>query len=111
MKDLPDILREYRVKIVPADVADLVSSSELGMRTKFGGAPDLIQREDERVTCPRCFRPMHFVAQIDSFEFNGKDNSNRQPYGEEQFMFGDVGMIYVRFCFNCLTPHATTECY
>jgi hypothetical protein len=54
---------------------------------------------------------MHFVAQIDSFEFNGKHNPNRKDYGDEQFMFGDVGMIYIWFCFNCLTPHAETECY
>lgn len=48
---------------------------------------------------------------LDSFEFNGENNPNRKNYGDEQFMFGDVGMIYVWFCFNCLTPHATTEGY
>ena len=35
MKDLPDILREYRVKIIPADEAAAVTSKDLGLRTKF----------------------------------------------------------------------------
>ena len=45
---------------------------------------------------------MHFIGQIDSFE-NG--------FPDAQFMFGDVGMIYVWFCFKCHTPHATMDCY
>jgi len=53
---------------------------------------------------------MHFVAQLDSFEFNGENNPNRKDYGDEQFMFADVGMIYVWFCFNCATPTASLEC-
>ena len=28
-----------------------------------------------------------------------------------QFMVGDVGMIHVWFCFQCLTPQASMECY
>lgn len=54
---------------------------------------------------------MHFVAQIDSFEFKGEHNSNSKEYSDAQFMFGDVGMIYVWFCFQCLTPHASMDCY
>jgi hypothetical protein len=73
MSDIPEILREYRVKIVPADKAE--------------------------------------PGQIDSFEFNGKDNPNRKDHGDTQFMFGDVGMIYVWFCFDCLEPLATMDCY
>ena len=115
MSDRPDILREYRVTIVPADAAGRQPRypDNLGLRTKFGGIPDSIQgvHDDKPKTCPGCFQPMHFVAQLDSFEFNGKANPNRQDYGDTQFMFGDVGMIYVWFCFKCLTPHATTEGY
>jgi hypothetical protein len=35
----------------------------------------------------------------------------RDDHGLQQFMFGDVGMIYVWFCFQCLTPQASMECY
>jgi hypothetical protein len=63
------------------------------------------------VRCPECYTKMHFVGQIDSFEYNGKNNPNRKDYGQAEFMFGDVGMIYVWFCFECLKPHATMECY
>jgi len=115
MSDRPDILREYRVTVVPAEEAGprAREPDDLGLRTKFGGEPDAIQGggDDGEKTCPQCFRRMHFVAQIDSFEFNGENNPNRKDYGDEQFMFGDVGMIYVWFCFNCLTPHAAIECY
>jgi hypothetical protein len=54
---------------------------------------------------------MSFVAQIDSFEHNEENNPNRKDYGEQHFMFGDVGMIYVWFCFDCLAPFATMDCY
>jgi hypothetical protein len=115
MAQRPTILREYRVKIIPADEAGRQERypKNLGKRTKFGGVPDAIQpNDDEEVkTCERCFQPLHFVAQIDSFEFNGRDNPNRKDYGDAHFMFGDVGMIYVWFCFKCGTAHASTECY
>jgi len=106
MRDLPDILREYRVKILPAEEGD--EAAPVGRRTKFGGVPDNIQ-DPEDVTCPGCFQKMHFVGQIDSFELKDDDNPNSQDHDEAQFMFGDVGMIYVWFCFDCLTPHATME--
>jgi len=54
---------------------------------------------------------MSFVAQIDSFEHNDENNPNRRDYGKQHFMFGDVGMIYVWFCFDCLVPFATMDCY
>jgi hypothetical protein len=114
MRDRPDILREYRVTIVPADKAGPQPGypDNLGLRTNFGGVPDVIQgAEDEDRMCPRCRRRMHSVAQIDSFEFNGNNNPHRKEYGDEQFMFGDVGIIYVWFCFDCLAPHAETESY
>jgi hypothetical protein len=114
MADRPDILREYRVRIIPAERAGPQPRypANLGRRTKFGGVPDAIQPEADLVKrCPKCHSPMHFVAQLDSFEFNGDNNPNRRDYGGEHFMFGDVGMIYVWFCFHCLTPHASLECY
>lgn len=114
MSDLPDVLREYRVRIIPAERAGSLPKypDNLGRRAKFGGIRDAVQRsEDEGKRCPQCFGPMHFVAQIDSFEFNDESNPNRRGYADAQFMFGDVGMIYVWFCFQCLTPGASMECY
>jgi hypothetical protein len=114
MKDLPDILREYRVRIIPAERAgpQPKEPDNLGRRTKFGGRPDAIQPgDDEEKRCPQCFGPMHFIAQIDSFEFNGDNNPNRKGFEDAHFMFGDVGMIYVWFCFQCLSPQAEMESY
>jgi hypothetical protein len=114
MSDIPDILREYRARNIPAERAgpQLKYPANLGRRTKFGGRPDAIQGDDEsEKRCPDCYATMHFVAQIDSFEYNGEGNPNRRDYGDTQFMFGDVGMIYVWFCFQCLKPHASMQCY
>jgi hypothetical protein len=104
MPDLPDILREYRVKIIPAEDAPPPPKypDNLGFRTKFGGKPDNIQPSGEDRQCTTCGRPMYFIAQIDSFE---------DGHPDPQFMFGDVGMIYVWFCFHCLLPEATLESY
>jgi hypothetical protein len=33
--------------------------------------------------CPRRGNKMRFIGQIDSFEFNGKDNPNRKDYGRQ----------------------------
>jgi hypothetical protein len=46
-----------------------------------------------------------------SSEHKSSENPIAKDYGEQQFMFGDVGMIYVWFCFDCLTPLATMDCY
>ena len=45
---------------------------------------------------------MHFIAQIDSFE---------DGHPDPQFMFGDVGMIYVWYCFKCGNAVASVESY
>lgn len=105
MRDLPATLREYRTKIIPAEDAGPPANypDNLGYRTKFGGEPELIQPMDEQDrVCKNCFQPLHFIGQIDSFE-----NGHPDP----QFMFGDVGMIYVWFCFKCHTASATIDCY
>lgn len=114
MANRPNILREYRVVLVPADEAEPQEQypKNLGKRTKCGGQPDSLQRDtDEGKVCPHCSGPMHFVAQIDSFEFDYKGNPHRKPYREAHFMFGDVGMIYIWFCFKCGNAEASTECY
>lgn len=112
MTDRPEILRGYRVTIVPAAEAGPVGPKDRGRRTKFGGIPDELQPPGQSgVTCPGRQKRMSLVGQVDSFEFNGKDNPNCKNYGDERFMFGDVGMIHVWFCFDCLEPLATMDCY
>ena len=91
MSDLPDVLREYRVKIIPAAVAKAQRDyvEDLGLRTKFGGTPDAIQSGDDFPgECVECGGKLHFVAQLDSFEFKSEDNPNRKDYGDAQFMAG-----------------------
>src|SRR5438105_476173 len=108
MRDLPEILREYRVRIIPVERAGPLPADpeNLGRRSKFGGSPDAIQGggDLEQRRCLECYALMHFVAQIDSFEHMSDSNPNAKDYRDQQFMFGDVGMIYVWFCFQCLKP-------
>ena len=93
--------------------ADVRSYKYLGQRTQLGGAPDYMQQaQDARPACSTCGKDMTFVAQIDSVEHQSPNN----PHGvdalsdERKWMFGDVGMIYVFFCFTCLEPAAYFEC-
>lgn len=69
-------------------------SSELGKRSKFGGNPGWIQN-DETPKCDCCKKKMEFVAQLDSIDFTGFSGRNTE------YMFGDVGMIYIFFCKTC----------
>ena len=112
MSGRPEILREYRAKFAPASEVEPVGIEELGLRTKFGGAPDEIQAGGQsRIVCSSCRKRMYFSAQIDSFECKGEENPNAKDHGDVNFMFGDVGMICVWFCFDCLEPLATMDCY
>ena len=82
-----------------------------GLRTKLGGTPDWVQG-DETPSCPDCKQPMSFVAQIDSIEHD----SDKNPHSvdalsdDQKWMFGDVGMIYVFHCFDCMTAQAVVQC-
>jgi hypothetical protein len=82
----------------------------LGMRTKLGGEPDWIQGE-EVPFCSDCDAPLTFVAQIDSVEHESDKNPLAKHAVEKDYMFGDVGMIYVFFCFSCCTPYSIHQCY
>ena len=75
----------------------------LGKRSKMGGVPDWIQ-ENEIPVCPYCKNTMEFVCQIDSIDYGKKGN-------EKEFMFGDVGMLYNFFCFNCCKVDVVFQCY
>jgi len=77
----------------------------LGLRTKLGGEPDWIQ-ESEIPFCTDCDAPLTFIAQIDSVEHESEENPLAKPRGKKDYMFGDVGMIYVFFCFSCCTPYS-----
>jgi uncharacterized protein YwqG len=67
---------------------------ELGKRSKLGGKPNWIQ-SDETPKCPKCHKHMTFICQIDSIGYTGSAKTT----GE--YMFGDVGMLYNFFCFDC----------
>ena len=65
-----------------------------GERHRIGGDPDFIQA-DERPHCPRCGKEMTFYAQLDSLN--------------DAVVLGDVGMIYVFVCFDCLEVEAKLQ--
>lgn len=91
-------------RAVPPDYPD-------GMRTKLGGEPEWIQG-DETPRCYSCGEPMTFVAQIDSVEHDDPHNPLRRDCrGHQDYMFGDVGMIYVFLCFACLEPACLVQCH
>jgi uncharacterized protein YwqG len=83
----------------------------LGLRTKFGGKPDWIQG-NETPECESCGEPMYFVAQIDSVEHQSEHNPlSKDALGKQDYMFGDVGMIYVFYCYDCLQPYCLMQGY
>ncbi len=99
------VLAEYRVTLTPAPTEPQAAPAEdrddSGLRTKFGGEPTWIQH-DATPACSRCRSAMTFVGQIDSFEHDSPDNPNRKNWrGPRDYVFGDVGIIYVFFCFEC----------
>ena len=111
VKELPEIrVTLERVpageRAVPLDYPD-----NLGVRTKLGGTPDWIQG-DEAPVCQSCNNAMTFVAQIDSIEHDSKHNPLRRDcMGHQDYMFTDVGMIYVFWCFNCGCPAVCHQSY
>jgi len=90
---------------------DIDPDDYLGQRTKLGGVPDWDQEADVPV-CDCCKKAMTFIAQIDSVEHDWDTN----PHGvdacsdKQKWMFGDVGMIYVFFCSDCLQSKSVFQC-
>ena len=74
----------------------------LGRRSKLGGVPDL-EHEADAPICPECQEPMTFLAQIDSIEHDDKKNPHAMDAlgDEQQYLFADVGMVYVFVCLAC----------
>jgi hypothetical protein len=110
MSDIPEIQRRYRINIIPAGSAEPVNPIDLGRRTKFGGSPDEIQpRGQSGIVVRAAVAGGVSLAKSIRFSSNGQDHTNRKDYGAEQFRVADQGMIYVRFCLDCLGPLATMD--
>ena len=118
LREKPERLREYKVALtecapgeraIPRNYREVLG---VGMATKLGGDADWLQG-DERPDCPFCKKPMKFVGQIDSIEHKSEHNPHgRAPVGEgRHWMFGDVGMIYVFFCLDCLETRSVFQCH
>ena len=115
-----DKLPEFRVtltRLKPGEQAypkgDDVPHYEFhGQRTKLGGDPDWVQWDRPNPRYASREKATTFVAQIDSVEHQWKSNphSVNALSKDQKWMFGDVGMIYVFFCFHCLQPHVEFEC-
>lgn len=106
-------LREYRIRFerVPeGEQAYPPWPENLGLRSKLGGKPDWEQGNNETPTCSECGEPMSFIGQIDSIEHLGDHNPNSQKIRDQDFMFGDVGIIYVFFCLDCMTSQNVFQC-
>lgn len=89
---------QNKIEVVP-----ITEPANPGQRTKLGGSPEWIQRDDTP-KCPACRRNMTFVAQIDSFD-QGSPQAETMP----GYMFADVGMIYVFYCFDCLRTKSVVQ--
>ena len=106
-------LREYRIKFekVPKGKKAVPDPNKLGARSKLGGEPDWVQFP-EAPACRECKQPMTFIAQIDSMEHDDSHNPHAIDAlsGKQQYMFGDVGMIYVFMCSSCLATKSIFQC-
>jgi hypothetical protein len=102
-----------RYRMTFAAVPEAETDKRLGHRSFLGGDPDWIQPNDDTPSCPGCNTPMTFVGQIDSINHDAQDNPHRTDClsDEPKFMFGDVGLIYVFFCFDCLESASVLQCY
>lgn len=107
-----EILPEFRVELSRKVAANLPHYEMHGRRTKLGGKPDWEQNCDETPRCRGCKRAMTFVAQIDSVEHDGRSNPHAVDAisPNQKWMLGDVGMIYVFFCFKCLQTKSVFQC-
>lgn len=103
-------LREYRIKFERVPKGEQAHPEpESGLRSKLGGEPDW-EQGNWTPACPDCGELMSFVGQIDSIEHKSPQNPLAQDHREQDFMFGDVGMIYVFFCFDCWTSQSVFQC-
>ena len=99
----------YRMSFEPADAASEVED-DLGLRSRLGGAPQW-QQNDDTPQCSHCGKAMTFVAQLDSIHHDSPRNPHCADavWGKQQYMFGDVGLLYIFFCFDCSEPRAVFQ--
>jgi hypothetical protein len=104
-------LHQYRISFVRVPEGEAANSKTLGLRSKLGGVPDWDQG-DETPHCPDCHIEMTFIGQLDSIEHDEKQNPHRVNClsDDQKYMLGDVGLIYIFFCFDCLRPAAVFQC-
>jgi hypothetical protein len=89
-------------RLVPEPLTDEAASlpgfkwaePEIGTRHRLGGRPDAIQ-PIEYPRCSECGEEMNFYAQLDSIN--------------DEFVLGDVGMIYLFVCFACQEAMAIVQ--
>ena len=95
-------LRQYRVLFEEIKVDNEPISNELGLRSKLGGLPYWDQNEEAPI-CPHCKQEMVFIGQLDSIEHDEAHNPHKKNCigGDQHYMFGDVGLIYIFLCFAC----------
>jgi len=67
---------------------------EVGTRHKLGGKPDSLQVEDTP-KCPDCGETMTFYGQFDSIN--------------DDYCIADCGMIFVYYCFDCISAKAIVQ--
>jgi hypothetical protein len=66
----------------------------VGERHRLGGKPESVQPV-EYPACPDCAKLMTFYGQLDSLN--------------DEYCIGDVGLVYVFLCFDCLTAQAVVD--
>jgi hypothetical protein len=109
-------LNEYRVRLERVERGERAVLDKypdcIGQRTKFGGKPVWLQPIDETPECPGCGDSMYFVAQIDSFEHNcGPGRAIEKRPKHVDFLFGDAGIIYDFYCFDCWKTETVHQFY
>jgi hypothetical protein len=67
---------------------------EVGTRHRLGGKPEAVQPV-EYPSCSECKNVMTFYGQLDSLS--------------DAYCIGDVGLVYVFLCFDCLTAEAVVD--
>ena len=105
-------LRGYRILFEREDSPpDPDAEVDCRLRSKLGGDPDW-EQEAEVPACPHCSAEMTFVGQLDSMEHDWRTNPHRIDClsGDQQYMFGDVGLIYIFFCSDCTEARAVVQC-
>ena len=106
------ILKDYKIQFVkPDSIEQSIDTKAYGLRSKLGGKPSW-EQNDETPICKSCKTPMTFIGQIDSMEQNSPDNPHSidSIQYEQDYMFGDAGLIYVFFCFDCLETASVFQC-